>query len=125
MRRTHYLCLCAGGNVRSVNMARLLKDFWHQEALAAGVATGMSADTLAMLYEWADVIVVMDAELMDHVPDPWRSKRMLCDVGPDNFGVGFPPALARSAIAFLRAHRETFGPPLAHLDRVAQLEAGA
>lgn len=53
------LCVCDAGVARSVNIAHLLK-FIGYDALPVGVDTS-SIDTLKMLEDWADLIILTDA----------------------------------------------------------------
>ena len=79
-----FLCLCRGGNVRSVCLAWHLKDRGH-EAISAGFDY-LSADTLSMLFNWADKIVVMQPEFSGLIPLELTHKVMICDVGEDRYG---------------------------------------
>lgn len=64
------LCICKGGNVRSVALAQLLKNRGY-DALAVG-AQDNSQETLKMLEKWADKIV----DVRDYLPeDIWRNPR--------------------------------------------------
>ncbi len=49
------LCVCNGGHVRSVTLARLLNKRGY-ECLVAGVDKDYSPETLLMLFNWADKI---------------------------------------------------------------------
>ena len=82
-----FLCVCEGGNCRSVSMATRLKDR-GQEALACGWRT-CATDTLSMLLGWADAVVVMQREFIPRIEalpgfDP--RKLIIVDVGPDVYG---------------------------------------
>ena len=64
------LCICEGGNVRSVAMAQHLKEIGH-EAIAIGYKY-TSEETRKILYKWADRIVF----LKDYIPiDLWHNPR--------------------------------------------------
>ena len=76
------LCLCQQGNSRSVALAFLLKRHYHADALAAGLVTA-SKETLDMLYDWAEHIIVTDKELVAMVPENVQGKLHLWDVGTD------------------------------------------
>jgi predicted protein tyrosine phosphatase len=86
------LCLCHGGNVRSVALAFVLKHEHGHEAIAAGQWT-CSPKTMHMLCKWADKIVVMQPQIAECVPPPFRAKTVCVDVGPDRFGVYIHPDL--------------------------------
>ena len=87
------LCVCEGGNVRSVGMAFALKHIYGQDALACGWRFN-SLETFKMLCDWADRIVVMQEVFVAKVPsDVLRSKVRVVDVGPDCFGNPLHPDL--------------------------------
>lgn len=90
-----YLCVCDGGNVRSVGMAYVLKHEFGQgrnEAIAVGRGNS-SIDTLAMLCEWADVIVIMEPHMKVDIGLKYKDKVRCVDVGPDRYGVYVHPEL--------------------------------
>jgi predicted protein tyrosine phosphatase len=92
-----FLCVCQGGRVRSGAMAWALKDV-GQDSLAAGWEA-TSSETLKMLCEWADGIVLMQEEFIAKLEakigkgcfDP--RKLLIVDVGPDVFGTPTHDAL--------------------------------
>lgn len=88
-----FLCICEGGNVRSVSLAFLLKSA-GQDALAAS-ARFTSPATLAMLWDWAEHVIVMSPEIVAMIPAAVLQGRRLAvvDVGPDRFGSAFHPEL--------------------------------
>lgn len=69
-------------------MARLLLNYkYGQDALACGWEPN-SDETKAMLYEWADMIVPMQAEFVERIPERYRDKvKVVLEVGPDRWGV--------------------------------------
>lgn len=81
----NYLCVCEGGNVRSVTLAYILKQERGLNALACSWRFN-DAETLSMLYEWANKIIVMQANMKDKIPEEYQSKTEVCDVGPDRWG---------------------------------------
>ncbi len=88
---SNFLCMCEGGNVRSVGLAFQLKEH-GQQALACGWRF-TNPKTLNMLCGWADYIVVMQAEMAKYIPEAWKNKVRIVDVGPDNYGYAFHPQL--------------------------------
>lgn len=78
------LCVCQGGNVRSVALATRLKQKHRVDALACGLEKNAPA-TVALLCEWADRIVVMETRFVGLIPECARWKVESCDVGPDRF----------------------------------------
>ena len=104
------LCCCAGGNCRSVGLAYLLKDFWHIDALALGLATVSGPETRTMLFEWADHIIPCTDEVNHgHVPEQYQPKTSLWDVGPDRWGNSLHPELLS---LYIPTVLESFGPPV-------------
>lgn len=79
------LCVCQGGNVRSVAMATELKQRYRLDALAVGFEKN-SASTVQMLMDWADVVIVMKVEYVSVVPEKHASKIFIADVGDDTYG---------------------------------------
>ena len=64
------LCICEGGNVRSVSLAQHLKEIGH-EAIAVGDKY-TSNETYALLFKWADKVI----DLRDYIPiDLWHNPR--------------------------------------------------
>jgi len=83
--KLRFLCICAGGNVRSRAMAYILMDRCGQDALSAGAV--YQPETIASLAAmWADRIVIMTPEYISVVPENQRHKVRCCDVGPDTYG---------------------------------------
>ena len=62
------LCICQGGNVRSVAMAQHLKEKGH-EAIAIGM-DHTSKETYKMLIDWSDKIIDMRIYFKDYWHDP-------------------------------------------------------
>lgn len=85
-----FLCICQGGRVRSGAMAWALKDV-GQDSLAAGWEA-TSKETLKMLCDWADGIVVMQQEFIARLQAKLGNenfdlrKVLIVEVGPDVFG---------------------------------------
>jgi protein-tyrosine-phosphatase len=72
---------CKGGICRSAAMSNELKKYGH-DVLCAGLGYN-SPETIQMLTDWADRIVVMQEELAPLVPMSGRSKMVVADIGPD------------------------------------------
>ena len=79
------LCVCQGGNTRSVAMAYVLKKYYRIDALACGYRDN-TPETLTMLYQWADLIIAMAGRVWKRIPEEYKSKAKLCDVGSDRWG---------------------------------------
>ena len=79
-------------------MATHLKQKYRQDALACGMEKN-SPDTIKMLAEWADFIVVMEGWIADGIPPSERYKVRHCDVGPDRFRDPWHPELVELVAA--------------------------
>lgn len=76
-----FLCVCEGGTIRSVSLAWVLRYDHHQDAIAASWLKN-SQETLDMLAQWADKIVVMQPHFSSKFTG-FREKILVVDVGPD------------------------------------------
>lgn len=94
------LTICEGGACRSVALARMLKINRH-DAIAASWARN-SAETLHMLGEWAELVVVMQPEMLDKISNSLRLKAEVCDVGKDRWGNPFAPDLMELCLAWMK-----------------------
>lgn len=74
--------LCEQGVNRSVTAKWLLQFHPGNEVIAAG--TGLQPETLSMLYDWAERVIVLDRRLIPLAGVP-PEKLVLWDVGPDRF----------------------------------------
>lgn len=92
----HILCVCAHGNNRSVTMAHILKYVENFETLTAGLEYH-TPETLKMLFEWADVIVVPDRNLLDYIPQVHKEKVKFYDIGEDVYPRPFNDQLYKKA----------------------------
>jgi predicted protein tyrosine phosphatase len=86
------LTVCHGGNVRSVALAYVLKNRVDADALACGWAVN-SAQTIAMLCEWADRIIVVQEHYREKIPMKYRDKLAVYDVGRDRWLNSLDPQL--------------------------------
>ncbi len=96
------LCVCRRGNSRSVALAYLLKKHVKQEAIAIGIRQH-SASTKAMLYGWADLIILVDERFLPEVPQEYRNKLKVWHVGTDRFFKGFDKELVEMYKEFIRS----------------------
>lgn len=90
--RLKILTMCQGGNSRSVAAGYLLKYFYGMDAVAIGWEKN-SQETLDMMMNWADAIIVMQEEFLEYVPDAYDYKLYVLDVGPDKWFNSFNPEL--------------------------------
>lgn len=93
-----FLTICEGGMVRSVCCAIVLRTHQHDTLPASWRFT--SAETMAMLMEWADYIVVMSQEISEKMLEKhpelmakYAAKVRLLDVGEDVWGDPYHPEL--------------------------------
>jgi hypothetical protein len=91
--KTKYLCICQGGNSRSVAMAYVLKYALDGDALSCSAEKNTS-ETIKMLGEWADKIIIMQPGFIGVVPLELRDKVLCVNVGPDVWCNGLHPDLA-------------------------------
>lgn len=90
---TRVVCLCQGGNSRSAACGYVLKYKYGMDALAASWEKN-SIETLIMLFEWADRIIIMQSpEFLQYVPEEFRSKTIAINVGPDRWFNSLHPEL--------------------------------
>lgn len=87
-----YLVVCDGGNVRSVALATTLKLNYGIEAIAVG-RLYMTSDTMKMLSEWADRIILTEPHMIESIPDYCQIKCGPTDIGPDRWGIYIHPEL--------------------------------
>jgi predicted protein tyrosine phosphatase len=88
------LSICQGGNSRSVALAYLLKYWYDVDALACSWEKNTS-ETMAMLCDWAETIFVMQPEFREFVPEQYRGKIQVIDVGEDRWFNGMDPDLLK------------------------------
>lgn len=94
------LCICERGNSRSVALAWILKDHMNQEAIAVGIRT-MGQETKDLLFKWADRIILVDKRFEPEIPEEFRQKTKVWDVGPDKFFRGFDQELLNTYLSYL------------------------
>jgi predicted protein tyrosine phosphatase len=83
-RKQRILCVCRGGNVRSVHLAYLLKYRYGFDALAAG-HEGNTKATLALLCKWADMIIIVQPYMQKEIQKQFHKKLSLYDIGEDRW----------------------------------------
>lgn len=86
------LCMCQGGNSRSVALGFLMKYRYGEDALACSWEKN-TPETLKMLFEWADRIFVMQNIFKQYVPEQYHAKLYVVDVGEDVWFNGLHPEL--------------------------------
>lgn len=97
------LTMCRGGHVRSVGAKFLLSYKYGHEVLACGWESN-SDETLEMLFDWADFIIVMKDEFMQYVPKKYKGKTFCYHVGRDIFGNPFHPDLQKFTEKLIKSH---------------------
>ena len=106
--KTHILCICAGGNTRSVTLATLLKfHFGGYDALACSIEKN-SDQTLDMLFRWSELILCADKYIFDEVLKAkerfgWTddAQTILIPIGQDKWGMSMHPELTPIAYRLL------------------------
>ena len=101
--RKKILCVCEGGFTRSVCLAMHLKHTNRgHDALAASWRFN-DPETLEILCAWAEMIVIMQPNMILKIPPVHRGKTKCCDVGPDNYGHSLVPELVKKVSDWSRA----------------------
>ena len=63
-----------------------------------------------MLCGWAEMIVVMEPYMVNHIPPEHRAKTKVCDVGPDRYGQPLHPDLVAQVRQWAKGQRLKDGP---------------
>jgi hypothetical protein len=93
--RLKILCICQGGNCRSVGAGFILKLKYGHDVLSCGWQLN-SPGTVKMLIDWADRVVVLQRDFLHFlraVAHDIDSKAFIADVGEDRFGNPLHPEL--------------------------------
>ncbi|KKL74811.1 hypothetical protein LCGC14_2061190 [marine sediment metagenome] len=78
------VCMCHCGVTRSVGFAWYLREHGGHETIPVPWWDHLvTNETLQMLFEWADKIIVAQPELGSRIPGQMRHKMLIWDVGPD------------------------------------------
>lgn len=97
------ICMCKAGNSRSVALAYILKERFKHEAIAIGITT-TSRKTRRMLYDWADVIIlVIDERFKRWIPEEYWDKLKVWDVGRDIYFRDYDHALKEKFNNFIKS----------------------
>lgn len=94
-REKKILVLCQGGQVRSVTIAGILKYDFGFDALAGSLEKN-TPETLTMLCEWADQIIVVEDKLLEQMKIEYTKhmhKTRLFPLGPDVWRMSRHPEL--------------------------------
>lgn len=100
----HILCVCEHGNNRSVTMAHILKYASNFETLTAGLGYH-TQETLEMLFNWAEVIVVPDEKLLPLIPEKYKPKVKFYNIGEDIYPRPFNKELYARAKALMEGDK--------------------
>lgn len=99
------LCVCAGGNTRSVTLATLLKYQWRHDAIAMSVERN-GDEAFTLLNAWANRVLTVDdrvhAEYLSRFPD-MQPITTLLPIGQDKWGMSMHPDLIPIAYACIEA----------------------
>jgi len=95
------LTICSAGTVRSVSLAHVLKSCYGVDAIPTGHDLN-SQETLDMLSDWADLIVVMQPHFAADLPARNAKKVVIVDVGPDVWGNPLDVGLLRKTHAIAK-----------------------
>ena len=98
------LCMCQKGNSRSVACAYWLKKKYGMDAIACGFKT-QGMDTLEMLVDWADCVILMAPQYYDRFPDKWKEKTIILNVGHDTYFKGHDQNLLDQCERFIKLNK--------------------
>lgn len=98
------LTVCRAGQCRSVSAKIALANRGH-DVLAIGWEKN-TKETMEMLCDWADRIIVMKKEFCDKIPAKSADKMICFDVGRDVWSNPFHPELRHKIDNILRYHNE-------------------
>lgn len=101
------LVVCDQGNNRSVTVAHHLK-YWRHDVLTAGISAN-TTETLAMLRDWADRIIVTDVGQVV-APITNSDKIQLWDIGPDVYPRPFNKDLLAIVRELMERHKGEYKP---------------
>jgi predicted protein tyrosine phosphatase len=79
------LCVCQMGNVRSVGTKARLNKRNYNNVIATG-SSSTGEETLAMLCEWADVILVAEPDMIEQLPNGHDKVDSNFFIGEDVYG---------------------------------------
>lgn len=102
--------MCQGGNSRSVACGFLLKYKYGMDAIACSWQKN-SPETLKMLFEWADAIIIMQEIFRQFVPVEFHPKLYVIDVGEDIWANGLHPDLIQKCDGLLQGIIKTVPQP--------------
>lgn len=102
------LVLCDEGNNRSVTVAHHLK-YWGHDVIAAGLKRNKT-ETLQMLCEWADRIIVTDKDQWEKLRADHLFKLRLWDIGPDVYPRPFNKEMLAIVRRLMEAHKAEYKP---------------
>lgn len=94
--------VCDLGCNRSVMFAHRLK-FWGNDTIPIGLKN-TTLSTLEMLFHWADLIITTASD--QEIPDQFKHKVILLDVGPDVYPRPFNKVLNQKASQLLKDNCE-------------------
>ena len=102
------LCICQGGNVRSVCLKHTLNDMGH-DALAVGYGEN-SRETISALVAWADKIVLLIPVFHDAISEAIATHGgkpvVYYNVGEDVWGNPFHPELKAKIRTMVKERRD-------------------
>lgn len=101
--------MCRQGLVRSVGLGDVLKlHFEPVDVIALGYFAN-STETKDMMFSWADHIVVMEEQYLKHIPEQFKAKTLVCEVGPDVYGRHNHPQLIDKVWRWTRLNTARLG----------------
>jgi predicted protein tyrosine phosphatase len=105
------LTLSHHGLIRGIALANVLKLYFEPvDVLSVGYCqTSNSVETKEMLFSWADHIIVMQEKYTRYVPELFKPKVLVCEVGPDTYKDSHNPVLINKVWRWVRLYQDILG----------------
>ena len=78
--------MCSQGLSRSVGLADVLKLHFEPVDVLPFGHKGNTEETRLMLLEWCDIVIVMKESMLKYIPEEYKDKAFVCEVGEDTYG---------------------------------------
>lgn len=103
------ITMCHQGLCRSVALADVLKLHFRPVDVIPIGHFGNTKETQKMLFNWADYIIAMEIHYFKYIPEEYKHKRWVCDVGPDTYHSSKNPFLIEQCWNWCRKFANNLG----------------
>lgn len=97
MTNPRLLVLCQRGNVRSVTVATVLKDYCMQDDVVVAGTETVHKDTLQLLVNWAEYVLLAGVALPEEIAAN-KDQVVALAIGADVWGVAMHPEIVRRTL---------------------------